>query len=289
MTLDAQTRAALQAERDNGGAPNGKPGSLAVSFDAKGKLILPPVPAVDDGAGQCAWLGVTFALDSAHPITGGAREGLRGALGHVVLYRAGAPALRFEPASRINQAPRLIEDLSWQTLRSDGAVHALTATHCRLIAHVVRMLTDATDALDEQGEARGIITALLGEARVVEGLTTYEATTQRYEAASALQRDICDQTGRAIGPTRYLIDRNTGEHVVRVGDLGEAARRFVGSSLPRGWLDARMKSLGWARVALQGYAQPGRAGRTGPHSRCDVYRGHHAVIDASDTPGTVNT
>jgi hypothetical protein len=271
------------------GSPNGKPGALAVTFDAKGKLILPAVPAVDDGAGQCAWLAVTFALDPAHPITGGAREGLRGALGHVVLYRAGAPALRFEPASRINQAPRLIEDLSWQTLRSDGAVHALNATHCRLIAHVVRMLTDATDALDEQGEARGIITALLGEARGVEGLTTYEATTQRYEAANALQRDTCDQTGRAIGPTRYLIDRNTGECVVRVGDLGEAGRRFVGSSLPRGWLDARMKSLGWARVALQGYAQPGRAGRTGPHSRCDVYRGHLPVIDADDTPGAVNT
>lgn len=261
------------------GSPNGKPGALAVSFDAKGKLILPPVPAVDDGAGQCAWLAVTFALDPAHPITGGAREGLRGALGHVVLYRAGAPALRFEPASRINQAPRLIEDLSWQTLRSDGAVHALNATHCRLIAHVVRMLTDSTDALDEQGEARGIITALLGEARGVEGLTTYEATTQRYEAANALQRDTCDQTGRAVGPTRYLIDRNTGEYVVRVGDLGEAGRRFVGSSLPRGWLDARMKSLGWARVALQGYAQPGRAGRT--HGAMST-----AAISRSSTPTT---
>jgi hypothetical protein len=269
-------------------AANGaKPGAPTVSFDAKGKLTLPAVPAIDDRAGQCAWLTAVFSLDARHPVTGGAREGLRGALGHVVLYRADAQPLRFEPASRINQPPRLIEDLSWQTLRSDGAVHALKGEHARLVAHVVRMLTDAAQALDEEAQTRGIVATFLADAQAVEGHTTYGTTAQRYEAADALQRDLDDHTGRPMGPTRYIVDANTGELAIRVSDLGEAGRRHRGSSLAAGWLDARMEALGWARVELQGYAQPGRAGRTGPHARCNVYRGHLPAIDADDSAGTV--
>jgi len=214
-----------------------------------------------------------FALDVARPITGGAREGLRGAAGHVVLTRAGAPPLRFEPASKINQPPRLIEDLSWQTLASDGAVHAFKAEHCRQIAHVVRMLTDATHAPTDAQETAGIVGTFQSGAQAVEGLTTYGTAAQRYEAATALQRALDDVTGRALGPPRYLQDVNTGELVVRVGDLADAARRHVGSSLARGWLDARMAGLGWERITLDGHAHPGREGRAGPHLRITAYRG----------------
>lgn len=260
-------------------------GTLGVTFDVKGKLVLPAIPAADDVAGQCAWLTSVFNLAAAHPITGGVRQGLRGALGHAELRRADAPPLRFEPASRINQPARLIEDLSWQSLRSDGAVHALKAEHCRLIAHVVRMLADQAQALDEQDEARGILGTFTSSAEPIEGLTTYGTTAQRYEAASALQRDVDD--GRLGGQARYLVDLNTGELVIRVSDLADAARRHVGSSLPHGWLDGRLEALGWARVQLQGYAQPGREGRGGPHARTIVYRGL-LPNDQGDTEG-VNT
>lgn len=248
-------------------------GALGVTFDAKGKLVLPPTPAADDVAGQCAWLTAVFALDRQHPITGGAREGLRGAAGHVVLTRASAPPLRFEPASRINQPARLIEDLSWQTLACDGAVHALKGEHCRQIAHVVRTLTDATHAPTDAQETGSIVGTFQSGAQAIEGHTTYGTTAQRYEAANALQRDLDDTTGRALGAARYLIDANTGELVIRVGDLAEAARRHVGSSLARGWLDARMVGLGWQRITLDGHATPGRHGRAGPHLRVTAYRG----------------
>ena len=37
-------------------------------------------------------------------------------------------------------------------------------------------------------------------------------------------------------------------HPMESYDLAEAARRHTGSSLPRGWLDARMAALGWQRT-----------------------------------------
>ena len=245
-----------------------------------GKLTLPPAPAPDDRAGQCAWLTSAFALDPAHPVIGGAREGLRGAAGHVVLHRAGAPPLRFEPASRINAPQRLIEDLSWQMLPSDGAVPALKSEHCRAVAHVVRMLTDAAQVVTDAQETAGVVGTFLSAAEPVEGLTVYGSTAQRYEAATGLQRDLDPTTGRLLGAPRYLIDANTGELVIRAGDLAEAGRRHVGSSLPHGWLDARMDNLGWTRVALDGHAVRGRDGRQGPHARCNVYRGHVPAGDA---------
>ncbi len=135
-----------------------------------GKLTLPATPALDDRAGQCAWLTSAFGLNPGHPVTGGAREGLRGAAGHVVLHRAGAPQLRFEPATHLNQPPRLIEDLSWQMVPSDGAVPALKGEHCRAIAHVVRMLTDAAQEVSDAQETAGIVGTFLSAAEPVEGL-----------------------------------------------------------------------------------------------------------------------
>ena len=81
---------------------------------------------------------------------------------------------------------------------------------------------------------------------------------------------------------RYLVDANTGELVIRVGDLQAAARSHIGSSLPRGWLDARMRALGWERRALDGHAVDGRAGRIGPHARTFVYCGHIPQIGDTD-------
>lgn len=191
----------------------------------------------------------------------------------MVLKRRGAPPIRFEPASRINTPARLIEDLSWQALPTDGPVHALKAEHCREIAHVVRMLCGATRSMSDEEETASLVVAFLAGAVAREGMTTYGTTEQRYEAATALQRDTDDHTGRPIGPARYLIDSNTGEYVVRVQDLGESFRRQLGSGLARGFIDGRMAGLGWTRAQLDAHALPGRAGRSGPHARCNVYRG----------------
>jgi hypothetical protein len=253
----------------NGSAPDG----YRILFDDKGKLLLPEIPAYDDPAGLCAWLTCVFNLDSAHPITAGVREGLRGPDGHVALRRASAPPIRFEPAARINNPTRLIEALSWQKLPTDGAVHALKTDHCREISHAIVMLCGAQETASEASEAEGIVATFMQGAEAVEDHTTYGTSGQRYEAAVALRRVVDEVTGRSIGAPRYLIDTNTGELVIAVGDLQDAARRHVGSSLPRGWLDARLETLGWARISLQGYGQPGRSGRQGPHARIFAYRG----------------
>ena len=126
--------------------------------------------------------------------------------------------------------------------------------------------------------------AFLGEAEPIEGLTTHGTTGQRFEAALALRGEIGELTGRLISPGRYLIDADTGELVIRVGDLHRAARAVVGSSLPRGWVDGRMALLGWERVRLEGHSLPGREGRrSGEHARCNVYRGILADDDVDDS------
>ena len=262
--------------------------TYAVTFtDTKPpRMVFPAIPAVGDVAGHCAWLTAAFNLNPSQPITNGRLEGLRGAAGHVVLERRGAPPLRFEPASRINTPARLIEDVSWQTGPTDGAVHALKGEHCRQIAHVVRMLCGATKAISDEEETAGLVLVFLGSAIAREGLTTHGTTEQRYEAATALQRDTDEHTGRPIGPARYLIDSNTGEYVIRVQDLGESFRRQLGSGLARGFIDGRMAGLGWSRAQLAGYALPGRDGRKGPHARCNVYRG---VLANPADDGSVNT
>lgn len=250
------------------------------------RLVLPPKPAVDDPAGLCAWLTATFNLNPAHPITSGHHEGLRGVAGHVVLKRRNAPPIRFEPASRINTPARLIEDLSWQTLPTDGAIHALKGEHCREIAHVCRMLCGATKAISDEEETAGLVIAFLGAALEREGFTTYGTPEQRYEAAAALQRDVDEMTGRPVGAPRYFIDASTGEYVIRVQDLAESVRRQLGSGLARGFLDARLDGIGWTRARLDGHALPGRAGRSGPHARCQVYRG---LLAGPDNEGSVTT
>ena len=258
-------------------ATNGRgsaPPALAVTYDAKGKLTLPESPNANDPAGQCSWLTASFALDPEHPIIGGMHEGLRGAAGHVALTRLDAPPLRFEPASRINTPMRLIEDLTWQAIPTDDATPALKGDHCRVIAHVIRQLCGASKKMTDEQETMGIVGAYLGAASPIEGFTTYGTGPQRFEAVTALRRDLDESTGRPAGPARYLIDANTGEIAIRVGELTDVARRYIGNGLNRGWLDARLENAGWQRVRLDGHAQQGRDGRTGAHARCDVYRGH---------------
>jgi hypothetical protein len=269
-----------------------------VTFNDKGKLLLPDVPAHDDHGGMCRWLTSVFNLNPTHPIIGGKREGLRGPEGHIVLERAGAPAIRFEPASKINTAAKLIENLSWRMIETDGAVHALKGEHCRSIAHVVRMLCGAHEAMSEKQEAAAIVGDFMLAAVAVEGFTTYGNSEQRYEAAMRLRRDVDETTGRALGPPKYLIDAATvdectgelvgaGEIVISVSDLQDAARRHVGSSLPRGWLDGRMETLGWRRTILDGHQQPGRAGRQGHHATVNAYRGRLPGSDEQDHPVNV--
>jgi hypothetical protein len=247
---------------------------LKISTDDKAKLVLPPVPPHHDRQRLAEWLTVAFALDAQHPIIDGARQGVDGPEGQVELKRLDARSIRFEPASRINQPNKLIETLSWSTLPTDGALLAYKAEHCRQIAHVTRMLCGLSGLVTATDEAASIVGSYLNIADPIEGRTTHGTGRQRFEAAQALQRDPDEHTGILVGPHRYLIDADTGELVIRVADLGTAARRFVGGSLARGWLDARMAAMGWSRVRIDGHALPGRAGRHGPHARTDVYRGH---------------
>lgn len=262
--------------------------SMAVTFDDKGNLVLPPAPGHDDHARLCAWLTGVFALNPAHPIIGGAHQGHAGPEGHVELQRAGCPPLRFEPASKINSPQRIHEALNWTMVPSDGAVPAFKSAHCRQIAHVVRMLCGLTDRMTAEDEAGGIVGTFLGAAQAIEGLTTYGTVPQRYEAATALQPSIDEDTGRPVGAMHYLVDALTAELVIRVADLATAARVHTGTGLPHGWLDARMGALGWDRIRLSGYSESGRNGRrSGHHARCDAYRG--LLRHEPDEPEAVNT
>ena len=159
-----------QIDGRNGGAAVSR---YAVLFDAKGNLVLPEPADRVDIAGHCAWLTSVFNLDPSHPITGGRREGLLGPDGHVVLHRADATPIRFEPATRINAPAKLIETLSWRMSDTDGAVHALKAEHCRQIAYVCRMLCSVTGAMTDRQEAEAIVGTFMHGAEQVEGHTTY--------------------------------------------------------------------------------------------------------------------
>jgi putative DNA primase/helicase len=248
--------------------------TYALEYDAKG-LKLPPTPELHDVAGQCAWLTAVFALDPAHPVTSGKRHGLLGPACHVELRRAGAAAIFFEPASRINRPMTLIETLSWAVLHTDGATPRFKGVHCQVIAHVIKMLCGRGEALTAEQEAAGIVSTFLAGAVETEvPVTTHGTGGQKYEAVIALRREIDQASGRPIGPFRYARDQDTGELVIAVDDLVDAARRHTGSSLPHGWVNARMASLGWERVTLEGRALPGRAGMQGPKARGDAYRGH---------------
>lgn len=289
MTAAANVR--LLRSELNGSAPQPiKPTSPPmVTFDGSGKgapkLVLPQAPALDDVAAQCEWLTVVFNLNPEHPITGGTHAGVRGQDGHVMFTRQGAPEIRFEPAGRLMKPDRLTETLEAWGQPYDGQVYGYKGEHCRQINHVARMLYGRSEALSVEQETAGIVSVYVQSAEAVEGFTTYGNTVQRYEAATALQREL-DAAGRPIVAPRYLIDQNTGELVIRLQDLGDAARRFVGSTLARGWLDGRMISLGWQRITIDGHEQPGRAGRSGPHARCYCYRG---LVAGPPEEGTVTT
>lgn len=267
MSVDPQVVHDLQAERQ-------RRYEVTRGEDGK-KLILPDAPAPDDLAGQCAWVTSVWRLDCQHPATGAVHEGLHGAAGQVEVHRAGTRGLRFEPASRLNTASKLLEDLSWQLLPTDAEPYGFTNAHARTIAHVVRLLCGVSRAPSVVQETAGIVGTFLHGAVAVEGFTTYGQTSQRYDALVALRREREQKTGRYTGDPRFLVDKQTGEFVIRVSDLQAAAREHTGSSVPHGWLDARMEHLGWRRCRLEGYGLLGRAGRRqGPHARADVYRGH---------------
>jgi hypothetical protein len=271
-------------------ARNGRPATYEVASDAKGDVDLPPVPPHDDAAAQCAWLGCAFNLCRDFPITGGSWQGVRGPDGHIVLRRAsGAAPIRFEPASKITSPMRMVETFVGQRHPRDGMQHALKAKHLRLVAHVIGCLCDASSAMTAAQETAGIVGTFLQGATAIDGHTTHGTAPQRYEAALALRREVDETTGRPIGAPRYLIDSNTGELVIAVGELNDAARRHIGGGLRRGWLEARMHDLGWSRRALQGYAHVGRSGRQGPHARLDVYRGHLRPEDTDPPNAPVNT
>ena len=251
---------------------------------------LPPLPDSDDTPALCVWLTSAFALDASRPIVGGRWLGVRGPDGHVELRRGGARPIRFEPVRHVNSPMRLIESLSWFRERGDGLLPAYRSSHCRQIAHAIATVCDAAAADDAEAEAHAIVAAYTAAAEPVEGLTTYGTAQQRYEAALGLRRSGDEMTGRAVGPARYLIDAGTGQRidadtgelldvgadpevVLPVGELADTARRVIGSSLPRGWLDARLAAIGFERIILEGWAEPGRAGRRGSHARIHAYRG----------------
>lgn len=279
-------------------------GKLEVTIDDKGKLKLPPIPP--DYAGRCQWLTVVFSLTPTHPITGAKWQGPRGPDGQIVLPRAaGAADLRFEPARSINTPIRLTESFTGRRHPKDGPVYAFKGEHCRQIAYVIETMCETSRALSEADEAAGIVGTYMQSAEAVDGHTTYGTAGQRYEAARALSRRFDD--GHMGGAPRYLIDDLTGprvdettgevidqdkpvEYVIAVSELADAARRHVGGSIPRGWLDARMECLGWQRIQLQGYGLPGRAGRKGPHARIDAYRGSFSDPDVQvNATVSVNT
>jgi hypothetical protein len=282
----SNARARVPARASSSNDADAEPTPFTVTSD-KGKVVFPALPEHHDHAGLCGWLTSVFARDPSYPITGAEWQGLRGPAGHVVLNRAGgAPPIRFEPVAHVNAPMRLVETLSWQRVPTDRPLFAFKADHCRQIAYVIGCLADATATASAEDEAAGIVSTFMLSAQEVEGFRTYGATAQRFEAAVALRRPLDEHVGRAIGPPRFLRDADTGEFVIAVSDLGEAARRHVGSTLPRGWLDARMQALGWARVEIQGYAQHGRRGRSGGHARIYAFRGH---LPGGEDEGPVNT
>jgi hypothetical protein len=189
--------------------------------------------------------------------------------GKVELERDDADPLKFEPASVLSKAQRLIEVLVWQ---ADERPYGFKDEHAREIAFVVRLLCGPHRELSDTDETLGIVDAYTARAVAVEGHTLHGTVGQRYEALKAMRRDLDGVTGRPIGPARYLIDAETDELVIPVGELQTTAREQTGTSLPHGWLDARIESIGWIRLLVQSYA-PESGRRQADHIGINVYRG----------------
>jgi hypothetical protein len=246
------------------------------TYDDKGKLIdLPtPIPAPDDGPGQRAWMSAAWPLHPAHPVTRTQQLGNRGPNGHLVVSRRDALAIRFEPITKLNTPTKLIETLSSYLLGIDGRCPAYSGNHCGLISWVLRMLAENDEVISEDEEMLTIIGACLQVAAVaVEDHTTYGMTReQRWDAAAALCRDVDPTTNKWYGPPHYLIDSETGELIIGLRDLEDAARGMR-TSVPHGWVTGRMQSLGWKRIVLDAHEMSGRTGRRGPHRRPVAFRG----------------
>jgi uncharacterized protein YjiS (DUF1127 family) len=267
--------------------PDGDRFEVTWTKDKTPKLILPRIPDHEDTEGLCGWLTSVFRLDSSHPVVGAVHQGLRGPDGQVEVRRRNELSIRFEPAGIVSTARRLLTQLGWQLQPTDGEPYGFRDEHARRIAHVLRLLCGLKRNTDERDIAEGVVIEFMSDAEELEGYTTYGTTAQRYEAACALRGEVSEATGRMIGLPRYLVDENTGEYVVRAGDLQRAARIHTGTSLPNGWVDARMELIGWKRIVLEGHSLPGRKGReTGHHARCKAYRG---LLPGGDDDESVNT
>jgi len=239
------------------------------TVDDKGKLTLPPKPDAGDRDGLCVWLTGVLGLTPEHPVVAGRRFG--GANGSAVLERRGTRDIHFNPYSRLTNAARFRETICGQLRDRDGQLPGFKNEHLHQIEHVVRMLAAGFEAEDDAAVTDGIISTFLHDAeRAEEGHTTYGTSQERYAAAVALRPG-----GDFARMPRYLVDRDTGEYVVRVSDMAYAARRHTGNTMPSDVLDARIAEYGWERVQLRGWEKSGRAGRAdGGHARVSVYRGH---------------
>src|SRR5262249_9008200 len=128
-----------------------------------------------------------------------------------------------------------------------------------------------------RAEMLGLLASFTFDAEPVEGHTIHGSGGQRYEAIRALQR-VRDERGREVGRWRYLLDANTGEAVIRVGDLAASARHSLGMSVARGWRDGRMEDVGFSRGRIEGRGPAPEPGVRGAHLKADVYAG----IDPDD-------
>jgi hypothetical protein len=241
-----------------------------VLWDKK-KPLLPELPADHDLAGLCGWLTSVLHLNRRHPVTRAFHEGVSGPAGHVALARLNAPTIRFEPASKMTSAQRLAETLIFYLQPGDSEPYPWTGVQTIKIARVIWLLCGAWKSSTVRDETEAIVSAFISAALEIRGYT-HGTPPQRYEAAVALRPEI-NGHGQIV-QYRYLLDLDSDEVAIRVGDLTAITRKVIGGSIAYGWLDARMDNLGWRRVRLEGRSIAGREGRReGAHARADIYRG----------------
>lgn len=259
------SRRATEAADARPGEQSATP-AYALEIDAKGNLLLPEKPSMDDVVGLCAWTTAVFGLDQRHPITGGKRRGVRGVTGCVELTRLDAQSLIIDPVTRLNVPLRLSEALTAHRLPSDDVIPPFRGPHCRDIAHAVIMLAGTDGTLTEAQETASILGTLMHVAEEADvKVTCHGSAAQRAEVVHALRHGYDE-------PIRYVRDCFTGAIVVTVRDLNEVAKKHMGGTLRHGWLEARMDSFGWVRRELQGYDEEPDGSR-GQHREVGIYRG----------------